>query len=139
MGRLICVVVADHVVGKHNEALHREIDAAAGNGNELLIFESAICPMAMRRHDAGKAPFSPAGAIKVPAKIKPGKSLEQHLFYRVTRAVQSTGDLYMERSLFRHGQQSRARQNLFAEEGCPLLPSFRARKNGHTEVRLGTV
>jgi hypothetical protein len=132
MRDLVRVVLADHVVVKTHNLAAMLIALQVRRPGRVL--ETAVRPMAMRRHDARKWALLSARTIQVAAEIEARKGFEQHLLDRIAVALEFAEDLRVERPLLRHRQQSRTGQDLLSQKRRPLLPRVACREDGHFVV-----
>src|SRR5262245_22163460 len=104
---LIRVVVADHVIGKDDETLSRQIDPDGdqiatplsrrgwrrrGRRHVHLHLQTPVRPMAVRIDDAREGTFLAFRTIEVAAQIEPGKSLYRDVLNRVVRPFDPAGN-----------------------------------------------
>ena len=74
------VVVAHHVVVQDDVALPRQCDTASDGGIELLVFQTAETPMAVRGNHGGKGSLFADGSEEVSAEKKAWVRFEDHFF-----------------------------------------------------------
>src|SRR5262249_3100060 len=115
MRNLVRIVVTDHVIGEDNETLPGQIDASPGNGSRGSVFEPAVLPVAMRRHNPWEWSLSTEWTVEVPAQIEAWNRFEKNFFYCVTLTFQFAENLSVQGPLFRHWQQSCAGQDLLSQ------------------------
>ena len=65
------VVVTDHVITERDVALPRETGRPRRPGVQLLILQSAVCPVPVRAKDGGYFPTHIFRAIKIARDVEP--------------------------------------------------------------------
>ena len=126
MRQLAAVVVADHVVGEHDEALTRQVDRAGRAGRQLGVLQTPVRPMPVRRQNRRKR----TGArrpIEIAGDEKAGEALEVHLRDRVIAPACLAEDLRPERRLLGKRHEPRRHQNVVAQVRRAALPVGRRR------------
>jgi len=117
------IIVTDHVIGKRNHSLAREINASAGDAAVFIVGHASVGPMSMRIEDSGKWAFASAQwAVKIPAKIQSRPRFEIDLLDTVTVSFDFSEDMRLEGRFLRHGPQPTAYQDLLADFGGALSP-----------------
>ena len=68
-----------------------------GNRDQRGVLEPAVLPMAMRRDDAREGPLRSERTIQIAPEVEAGQRFQQHLFDRVTVALELAEDLGVQR------------------------------------------
>src|SRR5262249_48649244 len=99
------------------------------------VFEPAVLPVAMRRHNPWEWSLSTEWTVEVPAQIEAWNRFEKNFFYCVTLTFQFAENLSVQGPLFRHWQQSCAAQDLLSQKGRSLQPPFASGEDRHLVMR----
>ena len=141
MDERLAVGVADHVVMKDDEAEAREVgrprlQRIAGRFGRPLgplaherldvllgpLQEAAVLPVAVRREHGRPLALATHRPIEVPRHVVTGRAGKEHLFDRVTVAIDAAVDYGRQRRTDRHGPQADGDEHLRPQGVPPRQP-----------------